>query len=171
MPQHVDAPERAECGKAGQQTGAVVADLRPGLATSWAVDPANPHRWILELRPGVKWHDGCDFTAADVVWNFDRVTNEKAPQFHPKQFAMIRTRTDNIEQVEALDDYKIVMTTRQVDALFPYQLVFWPRAYPWTPRCVCASHRWLGTHQTPWRYRLAAGSAPVVPMRRTSVRG
>ena len=49
----------------------VVADLRPGLATSWAVDPANPHRWILELRQGMKWHDGCDFTAADVVWNFD----------------------------------------------------------------------------------------------------
>src|SRR2546428_5299831 len=24
----------------------VVADLRPGLATSWAVDPANPHRWL-----------------------------------------------------------------------------------------------------------------------------
>src|SRR6266705_2652004 len=32
----------------------VVADLRPGLATSWAVDPANPHRWILQLRQGVK---------------------------------------------------------------------------------------------------------------------
>src|SRR6266511_2628293 len=31
----------------------VVADLRPGLATAWAVDSANPHRWILELRPGV----------------------------------------------------------------------------------------------------------------------
>jgi peptide/nickel transport system substrate-binding protein len=24
----------------------VVADLRPGLATSWAVDPANPYRWL-----------------------------------------------------------------------------------------------------------------------------
>jgi len=103
----------------------VTAELRPGLATSWAVDPVDPHRWILELRQGVKWHDGCEFKAADVVWNFDRVTDEKAPQFHPKQFAMIRTRTENIATVEALDDYKVVMTTRQVDALFPYQLVFW----------------------------------------------
>src|SRR4030095_4808796 len=28
----------------------VVADLRPGLATSWTVDPANPQRWIIALR-------------------------------------------------------------------------------------------------------------------------
>jgi ABC-type transport system substrate-binding protein len=41
----------------------VVADLRPGLATSWQVDPAEPHRWVIELRQGVKWHDGCDFKA------------------------------------------------------------------------------------------------------------
>ena len=31
----------------------VVADLRPGLATSWTVDPADPHRWIIVLRQGV----------------------------------------------------------------------------------------------------------------------
>ena len=103
----------------------VVADLRPGLATSWEVDPANPQRWIIALRKGVKWHDGCDFTAADVVWNFERVTNEKAPQFHPKQFALIRDRTNNMEKVEALDDYTVALTTRQVDALLPYQLSYW----------------------------------------------
>jgi len=103
----------------------VVADLRPGLATSWAVDPADPHRWLLELRQGVQWHDGCAFTAADVVWNFARVTNDKVPQFHPKQFALIRDRTANIEKIEALEDYKIALTTRQVDALLPYQLSYW----------------------------------------------
>jgi ABC-type transport system substrate-binding protein len=103
----------------------VVADLRPGLATSWTIDPADSHRWIITLRQGVKFHDGCDFTAADVVWNFERVTNEKAPQFHPKQFALIRDRTNNMAKVEALDDYTIALTTRQVDALLPYQLSYW----------------------------------------------
>src|ERR1700732_3873284 len=46
------------------------SDIKPGLATEWHVDPANPKRWIYTLRQGVKWHDGCDFTADDVVWNF-----------------------------------------------------------------------------------------------------
>jgi ABC-type transport system substrate-binding protein len=45
------------------------ADIKPGLATEWHIDEANPKRWIFKLRQGVKWHDGCDFTADDVVWN------------------------------------------------------------------------------------------------------
>jgi ABC-type transport system substrate-binding protein len=40
----------------------VVAEIRPGLATSWEVDPQDSKRWIVALRQGVKWHDGCDFT-------------------------------------------------------------------------------------------------------------
>ena len=42
-------------------------DVKPGLATEWQVDEANPKRWIFKLRQGVKWHDGCDFKADDVV--------------------------------------------------------------------------------------------------------
>src|SRR5450755_4423960 len=45
------------------------SDIKPGLATSWEVDTNNHRRWIFHLRQGVKWHDGCPFTADDVVWN------------------------------------------------------------------------------------------------------
>src|ERR1700691_2494204 len=31
-------------------------DIRPALATAWHVDPADPKRWIFELRHGVKLH-------------------------------------------------------------------------------------------------------------------
>ena len=66
------------------------ADIKPGLATEWQVDEANPKRWIFKLRQGVKLHDGCDFTADDVVWNMAYSTDEKAPQFNPAQFAQAR---------------------------------------------------------------------------------
>src|SRR6266487_4104863 len=34
------------------------SETRPGLATSWDIDPANQKRWIVHLRDGVKYHDG-----------------------------------------------------------------------------------------------------------------
>ena len=45
--------------------------LAPALAESWrAVDDLN---WEFKLRKGVKFHDGSEFTAADVAFSLDRV--------------------------------------------------------------------------------------------------
>ena len=57
------------------------SEIKPGLATSWEIDPNDHKRWIVHLREGVKWHDGCQFTADDVVWNFQYRTDQKAPYF------------------------------------------------------------------------------------------
>jgi peptide/nickel transport system substrate-binding protein len=44
--------------------------LIPGLATSWrAIDPTT---WEFTLRRGVRFHDGSQFTAEDVVFSLDR---------------------------------------------------------------------------------------------------
>src|SRR5262245_37295941 len=39
------------------------SELKPGLAAEWAIDPNNTKRWVMKLRQGVKWHDGCPFVA------------------------------------------------------------------------------------------------------------
>src|SRR5215475_6161478 len=45
--------------------------LVPGLATEWKVDDKDKTKWRLTLRKGVKFHDGSDFNADAVIWNFD----------------------------------------------------------------------------------------------------
>src|ERR1700758_2948755 len=62
------------------------SEPKPGLATSYEIDPNNQKRWIVHLRQGVSWHDGCRFTADDVVWNLQMRMDEKAPNFSPQQF-------------------------------------------------------------------------------------
>ena len=48
------------------------AKLVPGLATKWYQDPADPTKWIFELRQGVKFHHGAPFTADDVIFSLER---------------------------------------------------------------------------------------------------
>ncbi len=97
--------------------------LRPGLATEWHVDEANPRRWLFTLRQGVKWHDGCPFTADDVVWNFGRF-DEKLPQFNAQQFALSRAYLPNYVSVEKVDDKTVAFTTKQPGSMFPYEMSY-----------------------------------------------
>ncbi|MDQ2744636.1 MAG: ABC transporter substrate-binding protein [Chloroflexota bacterium] len=47
--------------------------LAPKLATHWHAP--SPNKWIFNLRKGVKWHDGKPFTADDVVYTFNLLTD------------------------------------------------------------------------------------------------
>src|SRR5207244_4976516 len=46
-------------------------EIIPGLAESWK--QTNPTTWVFNLRKGVKFTDGSDFTADDVVFSIKRL--------------------------------------------------------------------------------------------------
>ena len=106
------------------------SEMRPGLATSWQVDEANPNRWIFTLREGVRFHDGCAFTADSVVWNFKRLLDKDSPQFDPMQFALARTYVGAVMQVEKLGDYKVALVLDRPMSLFPGMLPQAPMISP-----------------------------------------
>jgi peptide/nickel transport system substrate-binding protein len=63
----------------GEQLPAIV----PGLAESLEVSKDDNTKWIFHLRRGVKFHDGTDFNADAVLWNWDALKNKDAPQYDP----------------------------------------------------------------------------------------
>lgn len=46
----------------------------PYLLESWDATP-DLKTWTLKVRQGIKWHNGEDFTADDVMWNLKRLTD------------------------------------------------------------------------------------------------
>lgn len=88
--------------------------LIPGLAQSWDVS-ADGKVYTFYLKEGVKFHDGTDFTADDVVFNvyrqFDQTTvsRENAPHFYEAAAAAAGWRWDiaGLDYVEAVDDYTV----------------------------------------------------------------
>ncbi|GAB2882791.1 ABC transporter substrate-binding protein [Uliginosibacterium flavum] len=98
--------------------------LIPALATEWAVDPKDKLRWVFKLRPGVKFHDGSAFNAQAVVWNYEKILNDKAEQYDPKQAAQGRGRIPTVKSVKAIDDLTVEFTTTEVDALLPYKILW-----------------------------------------------
>ena len=50
----------------------------PNLAESWSVNDTNKKVWTFKLRRGVKFHDGSEFNAHTVVWNFEKLMKPDA---------------------------------------------------------------------------------------------
>src|SRR5437867_1922241 len=86
----------------------------PGLAESWkTIDPLT---WEFKLRKGVKFHDGSEFTAADVVASIERVP--KVPN-SPSPFTAY---TKQIQKIEVVDPYTIRFKTATPYPLMPTDL-------------------------------------------------
>jgi ABC-type transport system substrate-binding protein len=96
--------------------------LIPGLATEWAVAPAEQTKWIFKLRSGVKFHDGSDFDADAVVWNVEKVLKQDATHFDASQVGVTASRMPNLRGAKAIDKTTVELTTAAPDALLPINL-------------------------------------------------
>jgi ABC-type transport system substrate-binding protein len=101
-----------------------LADLRPGLAESYEQAANDKKAWIFHLRRGVKFHDGTDFNADAVIWNFDRYLKNDSPQFDPPASALTRARMPTLVSYRKIDDFTVALATREPTSYFPYLLVY-----------------------------------------------
>jgi peptide/nickel transport system substrate-binding protein len=110
--------------------GERLPDLAPGLAESWEVSPQDHTRWIFHLRRGVKFHDGTDFNADAVLWNWDKIKTKDAPQYDARQAGIIHWATTEMQSWRKLDNYTLELTTTRPSSFIPFQLTYILMASP-----------------------------------------
>jgi peptide/nickel transport system substrate-binding protein len=79
-------------------------DPERSLAASWKSNPDGTV-WDFELRQGVKFHDGKELTAEDILFTFNRLRDEKIGAATVSLYA-------NIADIKAVDDYNIQFTLK-----------------------------------------------------------
>ena len=79
--------------------------LAPALAESWEFSE-DRRTLTFKLRPGVRWHDGAPFTAADALFTYELMIDPATPTAYADAF-------QQIEKAEAVDDLTFRVTYRR----------------------------------------------------------
>lgn len=87
--------------------------LRPGLAESWEFITDKDYK--MTLRKGVKFHNGEEMTAADVKFSLERANTPAGSHIH--------TYSQDLDYVEIVDDYTIIIHLKKVNYPFFSSLV------------------------------------------------
>ena len=82
--------------------------FRPGLAEKWEFVSDTAYK--MYLRKGVKFHNGEELKAEDVKFSLERATTELG--------AHIKTYSQDLDNVEIVDDYTVILHLKKVN--FPF---------------------------------------------------
>jgi peptide/nickel transport system substrate-binding protein len=89
-------------------------EITPALCTSWR--SIGPTTWEINLRPGVRFHDGSPFSAEDVVFSLAR-----APAV-PNSPSSMGVYTQSIAKIEVVDALKLLVHTKSAAPLLMFDL-------------------------------------------------
>ena len=106
-----------------------------GLADYWEIGADN-RTYTFHLNKDAKWHDGTDFTAADVVFSADALANPEAGSVYTGSFV------DTVESWRAIDDDTFEMVAKEpvYTFLFDIQTLY-----------VIPKHIWEDVPLADWR--------------------
>ncbi len=88
---------------------------QPDLATAWSSNEDGTE-WYFALREGVRFHDGSEFDADDVIYSLGRILD-------PDMDSPARAVISMVTRVHALDDMTIQITLDSTFADLPLQLM------------------------------------------------
>lgn len=83
--------------------------VSPGLAEKF--ENPTPNTWVYTIRQGVKFHDGTELTADDVVASMNRHLDPAIGSFWYSAFA-------NVKSIEKTAAHQVTVTTTKPDAIF-----------------------------------------------------
>lgn len=97
-------------------------EVEPALATDWTISEDGTE-YTFTLRDGVKFHDGSDFNAEAVKFNFERMLNEDHP-YHDTGPFPLSFFFSAVETVEAVDETTVKFTLNSPYAPFLSNLAY-----------------------------------------------
>ena len=90
--------------------------LEPRLATSWEPN-ADGSVWTFHLREGVKFHDGTDFDAEDVVYTYERMLDPESASPAADVMPFLKRGS-----VEAVDSHTVRFTAAEPVVELPFRI-------------------------------------------------
>jgi peptide/nickel transport system substrate-binding protein len=98
-------------------------DLRPAPLLAERLDNPDPLTYIVTLRRGVKFHDGHELTAKDVVFTYSQMLD-------PSYLSPFKGAFRAMKSVTAVDDYHVEFKLNEPFTAFPNQLAGPPAIIP-----------------------------------------
>ena len=91
----------------------ITGEIEPALATDWSVKEGDPNVWVFNLREGVTFHGGQEFTADDVKFSIERAQSGASNY---------KELLNSITEVRVVDDHTVEFVTDGPNPILPANL-------------------------------------------------